>query len=100
MTATLNSVSLSACVDRLAMVKAQLADLKREEDALKAELIDAGLPVIESNAYRCAVSMCDGRESIDWKAIAEKLQPSRQLVTAHTSYGAPYAVVRVSARKR
>jgi hypothetical protein len=98
-TTTLNPVILAACVDRLAMIKAIEADLKKEGDQIKAQLIDAELPVIESNAYRAAVSMCDGRVVIDWKAIAEKLEPSRQLVTAHTSQGAPFAVVRVSARK-
>ena len=92
-------VILSALVDRLAAVKAAAADLAAEEKALKAELIAAGLPVIEGSAHRAAVSLCAGRESVDWKAVAAKFNPSRQLITAHTVTGAPYHVIRVSARK-
>lgn len=92
-------VILSALVDRLAVIKAQLADLTAEEKALKAELIAADLPVIEGTAHRVAVSFCPGREVIDWQTIAEKLNPSRQLITAHTAQGASFHTVRVSARK-
>jgi hypothetical protein len=92
-------VILSALVDRLAAVKAAAADLAAEEKSLKAELIAAGLPVIEGSAHRVAVSFCAGREVIDWQTIAEKLNPSRQLITAHTAQGEPFYTVRVSARK-
>jgi hypothetical protein len=90
---------LSATVDRLATLKAEIARLKAEEDALKDALIDAGLEVIEGTAHRAAISHCAGRELIDWKAIAAKFSPSRQLITAHTSQGEPYFTVRLSARK-
>lgn len=92
-------VILSALVDRLAAIKSQLADLTAEEKTLKTELIAAGLPVIEGSAHRVAVSLCAGRESIDWATIAAKFNPSRQLIAAHTVIGAPYHVIRVSARK-
>ena len=92
-------VLLAAAVDRLALIKAQIADLTAEEKALKECLIAAGLPVIEGTAHRVAVSVCAGRVSTDWETIARKFDPSRQLITAHTSTGAPYPVVRVSARK-
>ena len=95
---TENPVILSALVDRLAAIKAQLADLTAEEKTLKAELIAAGLPVIEGTAHRVAVSFCQGRESIDWQAVAAKFNPSRQLLTAHTAQGAPFHSIRVSAR--
>ena len=96
---TENPVILSALVDRLAAIKAQLADLTAEEKTLKGELIAADLSVIEGTAHRVAVSFCPGRESIDWAAVAAKFNPSRQLITAHTAQGAPFHTVRVSARK-
>jgi hypothetical protein len=96
---TENPVILSALVDRLAAIKAQLADLSAEEKTLKAELIAADLPAIEGTAHRVAVSFCPGRETIDWQAVAAKFNPSRQLITAHTAQGAPFHTVRVSARK-
>ena len=94
-----NPVLLAAAVDRLALIKAQIANLKREEDQLKDLLIDSGELVIEGQLHRAALSFCAGRELIDWKTIAAKLTPSRQLIAAHTSTGEPFYTVRVSARK-
>jgi hypothetical protein len=44
------------------------------------------------------VSHCAGRTTIDWQSIALHFKPSRQLVTAHTSTGEPYFVVKLSAK--
>jgi hypothetical protein len=94
-----NPVLLAAAVDRLALVKAQLANLKAEEDQLKAVLIEAGQAAIEGTMHRAAVSYCPGRDCTDWHAIADHFSPSRQLITAHTATGAAFYTVRVSARK-
>jgi len=94
-----NPVLLAAAVDRLALIKAQIANLKREEDQLKDLLIDSGPESVEGQLHRAALSYCAGRELIDWKTIAAKLVPSRQLIAAHTSTGEPFYTVRVSARK-
>lgn len=91
--------NLAAIVDRLGVLAAAAAEIETEVKALKAELILAGVEILEGDLYRAAVSHCPGRETIAWKAIAEHFKPSRQLVTAHTSAGLPYSVVRVSARK-
>ncbi len=94
-----NPAILAAAVDRLALIKAQLAQLSAEEKQLKEALTASGLDAIDGTAHRAAVSHCAGRVSIDWETIAAKFTPSRQLIAAHTSTGAPYTVVRVSARK-
>jgi hypothetical protein len=94
-----NPAILAAAVDRLALIKAQMAQLSAEEKQLKGALTATGLDAIDGTAHRAAVSHCAGRVSIDWETIAAKFSPSRQLIAAHTSTGAPYAVVRVSARK-
>jgi hypothetical protein len=91
--------NLAAIVDRLGILAAASAEIDTEVKALKAELILAGVEALEGDLYRAAVSHCPGRETVAWKAIAEHFKPSRQLVTAHTSAGAPYSTVRVSARK-
>lgn len=98
-TTTDTRAMLGATVDRLAQVKAEIARLSVEEKALKNALIDSGLHAIDGALHRVAISYSDGRVTVDWRAIAEKLGPSRQLITAHTSTGAPFATVRVSARK-
>jgi hypothetical protein len=90
---------LAAAVDRLALIKAQMAQLSAEEKALKESLSASGLDAIDGTAHRVAISHCAGRVVTDWQSVAAKFAPSRQLVAAHTSTGAPYAVVRVSARK-
>ncbi len=94
-----NPAILAAAVDRLALIKAQMAQLSAEENQLKEALTASGLDAIDGTAHRAAVSHCAGRVSIDWETIAAKFTPSRQLIAAHTSTGAPYTVVRVSARK-
>jgi hypothetical protein len=94
-----NPAILAAAVDRLALIKAQMAQLSAEEKQLKEALTASGLDAIDGTAHRAAVSHCAGRVSIDWETIAAKFTPSRQLIAAHTSTGAPYTVVRVSARK-
>ena len=90
---------LTAAVDRLAVIKATIAELKTEENNLKQSLIDSGAAIVDGTLHRAAVSYCDGRTSIDWQSIAAKFNPSRQLITAHTSTGDPFYSVRVSARK-
>ena len=90
---------LGGVADRLGQIKAQLADLKKEEAELKDTLIDSGLAVVEGSFYRVAVSESEGKTLVDWRTIAEKFSPSRQLIKGNTSVGEAYFTVRVSARK-
>jgi hypothetical protein len=87
-------------VDRLAVVKAQIAELEKLEKEYKQILIDSGESAIVGTDHRATVSYCDGREKTDWQTIAMKFNPSRQLITAHTTKGDAFHTVRVSARKR
>lgn len=89
---------LAATVDQLAEVKAHIATLQARETELKTILAEAGPDVIEGTTHRAAISIT-ARTAIDWRAIAEHLKPSRQLITAHTTEGNPFAVVRISAKK-
>lgn len=93
------TIPLSVAADRLGQIKATIAGMREEQAALEAILIEAGKPVVEGTMFRVAISHCDGRTNIDWQSIAKRFEPSRQLIAAHTSVGAPYDVVRVSARK-
>jgi hypothetical protein len=98
-TATDSRTMIAATVDRLAQVKAEIARLTAEESSLKDVLIASGEKAIDGTLHRAAVSYSEGRTMIDWKTIAERFNPSHQLITAHTSTGAPFFTVRVSARK-
>lgn len=89
---------LGPIVDELAAVKAELSALQERETELKQLLAAAGPDVIEGTQHRASISIT-ARTAINWQAIAQHLKPSRQLITAHTTEGAPFAVVRISAKK-
>lgn len=93
------SLILSATVDRLAFVKAQIADLQIEEGKCKRILIDSGVSSAESSVHRATVVECAGKETINWAQIAQHFNPSRQLIRAHTNTGEKYFQIRVYARK-
>ena len=82
--------------DALGFLKAQIADLEKAAKAEHARLVALGVGAHEGETFRATVSVAD-RETVDWKAVAEKLAPSRQLITAHTS-AKEVTTVRVVAR--
>jgi hypothetical protein len=71
-------------VDELGALKAQIAILEARESEIAKILKARGAGVNEGPLFDANVIVAD-RNSVDWKAIALKLEPSRQLVTAHTS---------------
>jgi uncharacterized protein YqfA (UPF0365 family) len=91
--------TLSATVDRLAFIKAQIADLREEESKLKDALIASDQSVVESSFYRCTIVTCAGRPIVDWQTIAMKFNPSRQLIAGNTKQGESFVQIRVVARK-
>ena len=90
---------LGATVDRLAEIKTQLAALQVEEAELKNDLIASCAEVIEGTQHRAAICYNTTRTTTDWRAVAQHLKPSRQLIQAHTTTGQPFDTVRVSAKK-
>jgi hypothetical protein len=90
---------LSLLVDQYARLKAQQADIADELAYIKDKLVEAGVSPIEGETHRASVTLTSGRVSIDWQTIAMKFEPSRQLITAHTTKGADFYTLRISARK-
>jgi histidinol-phosphate/aromatic aminotransferase/cobyric acid decarboxylase-like protein len=91
--------AIAAKVDRLGVLHAALADMKREADQLRTELEDAGLDSIDGQLYRVNFAQCAGRTLTDWKTIAERLKASRQLIAAHTTTGEASTRMTVKARQ-
>ena len=91
--------AIAAKADRLGVLHAALADMKREADQLRTELEDAGLDSIEGQLYRVNFAQCAARNLTDWKTIAERLKASRQLIAAHTTTGEPSTRMTVKARQ-
>jgi hypothetical protein len=89
-----NTVGLA---DELGIIRAKMADLKVRETEIREIMIEAGEKAFEDRKFR-AVVVESLRTYVDWKAVAAKLKPSRQLVTAHTSE-TDVISIRVNARR-
>jgi hypothetical protein len=98
-TSTQTNPILSLLVDQYARLKAQSAEIADELAYIKDKLVEAGVSPIEGETHRASVSLTAGRTVIDWKTIAMKFEPSRQLITAHTTKGDDFYTLRISARK-
>lgn len=74
-----------AMIDDLGQLNAEIAELQAEAKMIKAALQDriAAGDAAEGDLFRASHSVAE-RETVDWKAVAAKLKPSRQLVKAHT----------------
>lgn len=91
--------AIAAKVDRLGVLHAALSDMKKEADALRAELEDAGLDNIDGQLYRVNFATVAGSTLTNWRAIAERLKASPQLIRAHTKTGEPSTRMTVKARQ-
>jgi len=90
-------IEVAGLADELGAIRAQQADLKDREREIRTTLIESGIEVFEDNFFRALV-VESLRTTIDWKSVAAKLKPSRQLVTSHTSEKEVVSI-RVSARR-
>jgi hypothetical protein len=82
-------------IDALGKLKAQIADLQKQEEILKRAIIESGVTAEEGELFRVTVTNAV-RETLDMEAVREKLSP--QFIRAHTKE-THYTTVRVSARK-
>ena len=89
---------LASLVDRLATIKAQQADLAAEEKTIKETLINAGVDRVDGTLHKATIVNVSGRTVTDWQTIAQKFDPSRQLVQAHTTVSAGYVAVKLFSR--
>lgn len=88
------NTNLIKTIDRLGFLKAQIAELAREEKELKAALIAHGPGAYEGELYRATVSECE-RETLDMDAVRAKL--TAQFIRANTNT-TTVTMVRVVAR--
>ena len=75
--------NLSPLADEYGEVKAELVKLEKRKKEIVAFLEDAGIHELEGDLFRVVVSQVPESTGPDWKTIAAKLKPSRQLVRAH-----------------
>ncbi len=82
--------------DQLFLAKAAAAEANARVKELEAQIKLSGEPVIEGEMARVTVSHFLTKR-IDWKTIAERLKPTRQLLAAHTKNA---DTVRVSCKSK
>ena len=84
-------------VDFIGQVRDQIKALEAQEAKAREQLLELGVGDYEGQQYMAKVISSE-RSTVDWKAVAAKLKPSVQLVTAHTKT-AVIQSVRVSVSK-
>lgn len=90
---------ITRAIDELAAIRAEIAELKAKEETRRLFLIAAGITAADGTQHRVTISTTY-KVSIDWKTIAERLNPSTQLITAHTHKAEePTYTLRLSGRK-
>jgi len=75
--------NLSGLADELGNLRAQMANLKNRSKAIVEQLGEAGVEILEGDLFRAVVSNVEETSGPDWKTIAQKLKPSRQMVVAN-----------------
>lgn len=76
--------NLRNVVDALGDARAELDAAKQRVAFLEGLLKNERVAALNGDRYRVAISYDVVTKRVDWKAVAEKLEPSRQLVRAHT----------------
>jgi hypothetical protein len=76
--------NLSTTIDAFGDLKAEIADAELKLQAMKDALAELEKGSYEGERYRLNV-IVSSVERTDWKAVAAKLEPSCQLIAAHTT---------------
>jgi len=90
------SPELAVLVDQLGALDSQIKALTKQADTLKAAIKAHGPERYNGSLFSALVFESEGRTVTDWKAIAEKFEPSRQLITAHTTTGEPVRSIKLA----
>lgn len=78
---------LATMVDQLGAIDSQIKALTKQADTLKATIKLQGPDRYSGHVFSALVYESEGRTVTDWRSIAEHFNPSRQLITAHTTTG-------------
>jgi len=84
-------------VDQLGTLQAEIAGLQAQEKELKQALIDEGVGIHDGDLFQANVIESE-RRNVAWKAIAEKLGASAQMIAGNTKVMIVTSV-KVTARK-
>lgn len=91
--------SIQSIIDELGSIDRELARLKAQREDMAAIVKLTGAGRYTGQYFEGLVYESKGRTTVNWKAIAEHFNPSRQLVVAHTSTGEPSLSLKVELLK-
>ena len=91
--------SVQSIVDEIGSIDREIARLKAQRDDLAAIVKLTGAGRYFGQYFEGLVYESKGRTTTNWKAIAEHFEPSRQLITAHTTTGEPSLSLKVELLK-
>jgi hypothetical protein len=77
-------MSYSNIADKLGKLRSEIKSLTDQQKRLEAILKDDGVVTVDGELFRVAISYGITANRVDWKNIAAKLHPSRQLITGNT----------------
>ena len=80
----IQTISASTLADNLGTIRAQIGPLLVKAVEIEAELKRRGKGAYEGLLFRVTVSVYS-QAAVAWKTIAERLNPSHQLIAAHSS---------------
>jgi hypothetical protein len=90
------SPSLAAYIDEAGALDAEIKQLTKQLDAIKAHIKANGAGEFGGFSFNAKVIEANPVERTDWKTIAERFNPSYQLIAAHTTVSAPVVSIRFS----
>ena len=80
--------SLAALTDEIGTIRAEIKRLETINKQLTEQLKDTGAGKHTGAIYKSTVYAVDPKTTVNWQAIAMHFEPSRQLITAHSSTSA------------
>lgn len=88
------SPSLAAFIDEAGSLDAEIKQLTKQLDALKAHIKANGAGDFGGFSFNAKVIEAAPVSRTNWEAIARKFEPSYQLIAAHTVTALPVVSVR------
>lgn len=79
------SPSLAALTDEIGAIRAEIKRLESINKQLTDQLKDAGAGKHVGALYKSTIYPVEPKTTINWQAVAMHFEPSRQLITAHSS---------------
>ena len=97
-TVDIASVELDILVDEFARIKAEIAELQKQEEIAKHRLIHEGAGTYHGKLHNIVLTEMPGRKTLDTKALCAFLKVSPNVEQQFTKVGNPFYQLKVTGR--